>query len=176
MKIAKIEFTRKKLIIAASLVVVIVAFGVYLFVYMPLMKELKKQYLECKSIEADVLDARNIIESVGKTYGERVLMTEESVSGAINELTNRGKLEGIDFVSISPQEIKKEAGSQYKTLPIKMEIESTYEQLGGFLGSLDELEKGLVKVKGFNIVPDEKDPSKLMTDLVADMYLSEGSI
>jgi Tfp pilus assembly protein PilO len=138
---------------------------------MPLMKELRKHYLECKSLEADVLDARNVITLVDKTYAERVLIKEKDISQAIDKLTRHGKLEGINFISINPKEIRKKADSRYKILPIEMEIESGYEQLGAFLGSLDDLEKGLIKVKSLYVVPNKEDPSRLMTDLVVDMYL-----
>jgi len=53
-----------------------------------------------------------------------------------------------------------------------MEIESTYEKLGVFLGSLDDLEKALVRIKSFDITPDKEDPSKLTTDLSVEIYLS----
>ena len=55
---------------------------------------------------------------------------------------------------------------------MEIKAKSTYEQLGTFLGSLDDLEKGLVKVKSFVIVPDGKDPAKLTANLVVDIYLS----
>lgn len=172
MKIGKIELTKEKSIIVVSVVIIVIALGVYLVFYAPLMRQLKTKYLECKSIESQVIQAWDIIGSVGKTYGERVIMTEEDVSRAIDALTKHGKLKGINFISISSKEEKKERESQYIILPIEMKIEATYEQLGIFLGSLDEPQKGLVKVKSFDIVPGEKDPSKLTTDLVVDIYLS----
>lgn len=172
MKIGKIELSKEKIIVIVIAAICVIALGVYLVFYVPLMRQLKTQYLEYRSIENEVLECRNIIESAGRAYGERVLMTEEDTAAAIDELTRHGKLQGINFVSISPKEIKKEEGTQYKILPIGMEIESTYEQLGTFLGSLDELEKGLIKVEKFGIAPDKEDTSRLTTDLVVDIYLS----
>lgn len=172
MKIGKVELTKEKLIIAVAAAVAIATLGAYLVFFAPLMKALKTKYLECKSIETEAIHTRNIIETAGKFYGKRVLMTEKEVHQAINELTSRGKTEGVDFISMNPKEIKKEKGSQYKILPIEMKVESTYEELGALLGSLDDLEKGLVKVKSFDINPDEKDPLKFMTDLTVDVYIS----
>jgi len=172
MKIGSIELTQEKSIIAIVAIIAVIALAAYLVFYAPLMKELKVQYRECRSVENDVLVCRNIIGSAGKVYGERILMSEKDISRAIDELTKHGKSQGINFLSIRPEDIREEKGSQYKVLPIEMEIESTYEQLGEFLGSLDELEKGLVRVESFEIFPDRKDASNLITELVVDVYFS----
>ena len=62
----------------------------------------------------------------------------------------------------------------YKILPVEMKIESTHEQLAAFLGSVDDLEKGLIRVVSFEIVPDQTDPTKCITDLTVHMYFSGG--
>jgi len=172
MKIGNIELTKESLIIAAVLIVAIAATMIYFVFFTPLMKEIKIKYLECKSAENDVIECRNVIESAGLVYEKRLLMAEKDVSQAIDELTKHGRSKGINFVSINPEEIKEEKGTVYKILPIKMKINSTYKQIGIFLGSLDNLEKGVVKVKNFDISAGGEDTSILSTNLVADMYLS----
>jgi hypothetical protein len=52
-----------------------------------------------------------------------------------------------------------------------VDVESDYEHLGNFLGSLEALKNGLVTVKSFMIVPEEKTPAQLNTKLIIDMYL-----
>lgn len=172
MKIGNIELTEERLIIAIGAGIAVIGLGVYLIFYAPLINKIKTKYIECKSVEGDVLECRNMIECAEKTYGERILMEEKHISHAIDELTKHGKLKGINFISMSPKKIQKGKDLQYKILPIDMEIESTYEGVGIFLGSLDELEKGLVKVKSFDIVQDKEDPTKHITDLVVDLYIS----
>ena len=168
MKIGKIELTQEKLVIATAAAIVVSALGVFLIFYAPLMKKLQIKYLEYKSAEKELRECRSIIETMGK--GERVLIAEEDISHAIDELTRHGKVKGINFISMSPERIEK--SGQYKVLPVKMEIKSDYEELGIFLGSLDDLEKGLVRVKSFDITPNKEDPSRLMTKLVVETYLS----
>ena len=174
MKIGKIELTKERMLIAVSLAIAAIALGVYFVLYAPLMSELKTKYLMYKSVEKAVNQCRYTIESAGEVYGQRVLISEKDVSHAIDELTKHAKLNGINFISMSPKKIKKEKNSQYKILPVEMKIKSTYEDLGAFLGSVDDLEKGLIKVKYFNIIPDEEDPSRFMTDLIIDIYLRKG--
>ena len=171
MRIGKVELTQERLIIIISAVVIAAALGTYIVFYAPLIRDLRMKRLECKSAENEVLECRNIIESSGK--GGRMLITEEDVSYAIDELARQGKFKGVNFISMNPKKIeKKDKNSQYKILPVEIEINSTYEELGVFLGSLDDLEKGLVKVKSFDITADKEDPSKLTTDLVAEIYMS----
>ncbi len=171
MKIGKIELTQEKLTIVVIAIIVVTALGAYLIFFAPLISKVKAKYLGCRSIESDVLECRNIIKSSGK--GERILITEQEVSHAIDELTRHGKIKEVNFISMKPKKIeKKEAGSQYKVLPIEIKLNSTCEELGVFLGSLDDLEKGLVKIKSFDISADQEDSSKLMTDLIVEIYLS----
>ncbi len=164
------ELTKERLIIIICSVVVILVLGLYLFLYSPLISKLKSADLECKTIEADVFQARDRITSSGIGDTKKGLIIEEDVSFAIDELTKQGKLKSINFISMTSKNIEK-GEPQYKILPIEMEIESTYEELGTFLCSLEELKKSLVTVRSFNITSNEKDPTRLETKLVVNMYL-----
>jgi len=174
MKIGKIELIKENLIIAISIASLVIALAVYVIFYAPLMRELKKEYRECKVLEGEVLEMRNVIDSAGNVREQRAFITEEEVYQAIDELTKHGESKGVEFISISPKEIIDVKGEEYKILPVEMAVESTYEKMGVLLGSLDDLEKGLVRVKSFEITPDLKNPSKFITDLVVEIYLLKG--
>ena len=55
---------------------------------------------------------------------------------------------------------------------IEMQLESNDKQLSDFLGSLDELKKGIVKVDSFEIRPKAEDSTILESKLVIDVYIS----
>ncbi len=167
------ELTKERLIIIIGGAITLVALGTYFLLYAPLIRELRAKQLEFKTCETDVFNARNIIGSVkaGETKG--VLITEQDIPFAIDELTRYGRLCVINFVSMTPKEIEKAKDSQYKILPIEMHIESSYKKLGVFLGSLSTLEKSLVTIRSFNVVTLKNDPSMLETGLVVEMYLTE---
>jgi len=173
MKIGRVELTKEQQTLAVAGAGLIGILVISFIFYPPLMKQLTIKRAECRTANAELLSARNIIESPGEVGVKRTPLTEKDISYAIDELTKRGRLQGVDFLSISPGEIKEEAGSARKILPVVMKIKSTYEQLGGFLGSLDELERGLVNVKSFDIVPDKNDAAGLFTDMVVEIYTSE---
>ena len=172
MKIGKVELTQEKLIAIVAAGFLLIAFVVYLIFYVPLTRDLRRGFLECRELESEALECRNIIASAGKIYEERVLLTEKEISKAIDELTKYGKWKRVNFVSMNPRKIIEEKGSEYKRLPVKIEIKSGYEQLGMFLGSLDDLEKSLIKVKSFNIIPGKEDADKVITNLLVEIYFS----
>jgi len=169
-----IGFVKKKILYVIPAAALVFSLGVYFVLFAPLLVELQDAYVECRSCENDVIETRNVIGSAGAVPGSRVLRTEEDVDHVIDELTRHGRLKGVNIVSMSPLRVRKETikGAQYKVLPVEMELESTYKQLAVVLGELDDLKKGLVKIESFDVKPDEADPSKFITGLVVDIYLS----
>jgi Tfp pilus assembly protein PilO len=172
MKIGRLELSEERLIAVISVAGVLVALAVYMVFYTPLIKRVRARYLECRRAEGKVLECRNVIEAAGVLHKQRILMAEADAHQAIDELTKHGKVRGINFISITSEKIRKAKDSRYKILPVRMEIESAYEDFAAFLGSLDDLEKGLIKVKSFDMKPAEKDPFRLTVDLTVDVYLS----
>lgn len=166
------ELTKERLIVIVSVAIAIIAIGLYLFLYGPLVGKLRVASAEYKTIEADLLLARDSIAALKTAETEKGLIAEEDTHFAIDELTRQGKLKGANFISITPMEIER-SDYQYRVLPIKMELESTYEQLAVLLGSLDDMEKSLITVRDFNITTDSENPEKLITKLMVDMYLLE---
>jgi len=163
------EMQKKKLAVAIS-AAVIASLGLYLTAYAPLIRKLNESYSECKSAEARAIERRNIVKAARGAGEDKILTDEEDISRAIDELTAHGRLKGVNFVSISPGRIKKDV--RCKIVPVDVDLESTYEKLGAFLGSLDELGR-LFKVKDFSVAPHKEDASMLMTSLTVDIYLSE---
>ncbi|MDP3731699.1 MAG: type 4a pilus biogenesis protein PilO [Candidatus Omnitrophota bacterium] len=167
------ELTKGRLNIVISAGLAIIALGLYLFLYSPLISKLRKARLECKRLETEVLQAREAIDYLRTRAQKGKLITEEDVSWAIDELTKKGRAERINFVSMTPKQTEEpRQGLSYKILPIEIEMESTYEDLGIFLGSLDELESCVVTVRNFNIAPTDEGVTKMKTKLVLNMHLS----
>lgn len=167
------ELTKERLIIIIGGAITIAALGTYFLFYAPLMRELRAKRLEFKTCEADLFSARYIIESAKTRETKGVLIAEEDIPFAIDELTRQGRLKGVNFVSMTPKEIEKSKDSQYKILPIEMQIEASYKEIGVFLGSLSALEKSLVTIRSYNVAALEEDPSRLKTELVVEMHLTE---
>ena len=171
MKIGVRELTNEQMVFGSVFICCILAIVLYIFIYAPLMGRLSKSGRDCRAIEENVVDVRHIINSGAKGGRDRILPSEERVAEAMNELTEKGKEEGVNFIFISPRDIETIPELKYKVQPVNMRLKSGYKQLGTFLGALDEFEKGLLRVRSFAIKPEDDD-SGLITDLVVDIYLS----
>jgi hypothetical protein len=172
MKIVNIEMTRERIIALIALGAVVLAVAVYLVVYAPLVGELRRKGAECHAAERAVLDARAVIESAGRISGTRTLMTEKDISLGIDELAKHGKRMGVTFIHISPKEIVPEPDTPYKVLPIEMEVEAPAEKLFAFIGSLDNFQNALVKVRSLNIAHVYHDKERLNAKIIVALYLS----
>ena len=166
------ELTRERLTIIIASAIAIVLVGIYAFLYRPLINKCIQAGRECKRIETEADEAHTARGLLKQVATKRTLISEKDISLAIDEFTKQGRSGGINFTSIVPREIKAEAGSMYKVLPIDMEMESTYKELAVFLGSLEQLEKSLVTVKDLNMTSDKGKREKLDTRLTVNMYLS----
>ena len=172
MKIGNVELTKENLLMAYGAGAIVIVIVVFIIVYLPLLARFNAKNKECCAVEKDAREARALIVTAGKIYGERVLTREDEVGRAMDELAKYGKQMGINFVSIKPGEARDVQGAKYKIMSIEMDIESTDQKFSEFLGALDTLKKGLVKVKSFDIIPNKDDPSMLSASIVIDLYLS----
>jgi len=166
------EMTKDKLIKIIFGAAAIVIIGTYLFLYRPLIGKLKVQHLKCRTIESETEQAREAAATLQKK-DKKTILNEADVSAAIDELTRLAKSKDINLISTTPLQIKGKE-DLYKILPIEVEIESVYEDLGVFLGSLDKLEKSLATIDSFGVVPDKEKPLNLRTKLVINIYLVSG--
>lgn len=172
MKILNFEVTKKnRAVVLLSAIGVAVALF-YIFFCIPLTAQAQKKAVACWSVERQVLEARNIIAATGNYNGERVLLPEKDAALVISELTKHGRDMGVKITSMAPKDIVADSTEKYKILPIEMKVESSYEAMAEFIGSLGELEQSVIKIKGFDITSQEKNRSRLKANLVLDVYLS----
>lgn len=165
------EMDKKTLILIAGMV----AAGLVIFLVIgPLFGKACKAAEELKALDSELADVREALEK-GKTIDRKGhLLTRAEVSRAIDEITKVGASLNIDFLLTSPQPIQRPQGRKNPVLPIRMEIQSKYKDLGFFLGSLENLKESVLTVREFSIVRKEKILPKVYTYLVVEIYLEEG--
>ena len=168
----RLELTKERLTLLAAGGVFLAGLGIYSIIYQPLLRQLKIQGSTAKTMENELAEARSLINTAKTQGGEERLIKEEEVSRAIDELTREGKLKGINFISMTPRPTEKSADFRFQILPLEIETESTYEALGLFLGSLDDLKGSLMTVASFNAASQRQEPSKLRAKLNLRLYLS----
>ena len=153
-----------------TLIIVIAAVSVFLvlfLLYAPLIGKLNKEGAKCRAAELKVVKARSIVGLMKAAKIKKNLVAEEDASLAMDELTGLGKLKQVNFISITPKNLEKKEG--FGSLSIEMEIKSTYQQLGAFLGALDDFEKSVVVVEGFRASPLVTGGDELKTELTVNM-------
>jgi len=160
---------RRLIVLSAGLAVAGIV--LYLNLYAPLLTRFRTQGEACRLAEAEVTEARDLIAAFKAKEIEKTLIQEPQVSETLEEVTRTGNQVGITFASVTPH--TPEEGEGHRVLPIEMELESSYEGLGQFLGELDDLKGSLITVRDFIITPKSEDPLKLTARLSLNLYLAE---
>lgn len=167
------EIPRERLTLVITAAIAAVALGLYLFLYRPVLKELRATRTKYAAMNPELERAQKLAEMLKPIETDRRLISEKDISIAIDELTRLGNAKGINFISMRPGAAEERKDAPYKIMPITIEIESTYEELGIFLGALDDLERSLITIDEFNIISQSDDPVKLKTLLEVHMYIAE---
>jgi len=170
----KIELDKRQVAIIGGAAFVVVVFILIVFVYRPLGGKIHSMREGLRITEQELANARNIVGA--KDRGERKghLLALEEVSLAIDEMTKTGRALRINFISISPKEIVQLEDARYPVLPIHMDLEAEYRDIGLFLGALEGLTESLVTVRSFSIGKDEEILPLVKSKMVVDMYLQGG--
>ncbi len=168
-----IEFIKeKRTVIVAGIAVA--AIGIYLTIYAPILSKLSLKKKECLALETILSESRSDIADFLKKGGmKKELTQEEAVAFLVGEITRLGKEKGLSFVSVAPKSIVESSAAVYRILPVEVIVESSYSELGEFLGLLDDLEKGVVTVAGFKIAPRSGNTSRLRSELLLNLYLKK---
>lgn len=146
----------------------------YLRIYAPLLSRLHSRGDACRLAEAEVSEARDLITAFKAKEIEKTLIPESQVSEALEEVTRQGNQAGVTFLSVTPR--SPEEGDGCRVLPIEMELGSSYEALGQFLGDLDDLKGSLITVRDFSVTPKGADSAELAARLALNFYLTEAEL
>jgi hypothetical protein len=144
---------KKTLVVAAGAVT---AMFILLFaVYFPLASRMGRSSREFSELQGELISARALVGSYQGDPAESLPMPERSeVPTIVDEITKLGKTLDMDFRAIRPGGVKV-ADSGHGFLPIEIRVESSYENLGVFVGSLREMKSGFIRVNQFEIFRNE---------------------
>ena len=165
--------TQKKLMVPVAGLLLVSAGSVYAIFYAPLTRELQKESVRLAAAEKEVSSAHAAIASYNTPNAAglgRRLLTEQEAPEAIDELSKAARIQKVRLVSLSPGQ-PVESGADYRTQALELEADSTFQDLGIFLGGLEKLPKGIITVKGWDATPDPKAAAKLKSRLTLELYL-----
>lgn len=172
LKWPKLSLPKERRVPILAAVLGVAGLGIYFLFYAPLLGKLRVHGRECLRLENEVTQARSQIALLKREGGAR-LIAEEEASLAMNEITRKGRLNGINFISITPRPPASPSDLPARVLPVEMEIESNYELLGRFLGMLDELETSLATVAELSVTAKTEDAARLSARLTIHLCLKD---
>ncbi|MCX2978378.1 type 4a pilus biogenesis protein PilO [Candidatus Marimicrobium litorale] len=131
--------------------------------------KLKKEYEE-KAFQAANLDAyRQQMVEMEESFGALVsqLPSDTEVPGLLEDITNKGLLNGLQISSIDLQ--KERAKEFYIELPIEIKASGSYHDLGAFVSGMAGLPR-IVTLHNFEIVAKKKNTNELDMKILAKTY------
>lgn len=133
-------------------------------------EEKLKTDFEKKAFQAANLDAyrRQMVE-MEESFGALVsqLPSDTEVPGLLEDITNKGLLNGLNIASIDLQ--KEQAREFYVELPIAISASGSYHDLGAFISGMAGLPR-IVTLHDFNISAKGGDANRLQMNIVAKTY------
>lgn len=165
-------------LIWAALVIVVLVGGYYYHIEDMQLKlaraqenevKLKKDF-EAKAFQAANLEAyRQQMAEMEESFGALVsqLPSDTEVPGLLEDITNKGLLNGLDIASIDLQ--KERAREFYVELPIAINASGSYHDLGAFISGMAGLPR-IVTLHDFEITTDKKNSNSLDMKIIAKTY------
>jgi len=131
--------------------------------------ELKTEF-EQKAFQAANLDAyKKQMQEMEESFGALVsqLPSDTEVPGLLEDITNKGALNGLEFASIALQD--ETTREFYVELPILIEARGSYHDLGAFISGMAGLPR-IVTLHDFHIAQERADSSMLKLVITAKTY------
>ena len=131
--------------------------------------KLKKEF-EKKAFQAANLDAyRQQMVEMEESFGALVsqLPSDTEVPGLLEDITNKGLLNGLEISAIDLQ--KEKAREFYVELPIAITATGSYHDLGAFISGMAGLPR-IVTLHDFNITNKGENANKLSMKILAKTY------
>ncbi|MFH2137511.1 MAG: type 4a pilus biogenesis protein PilO [Candidatus Omnitrophota bacterium] len=143
------------------------------FVHFPLWREVKEKKAELAGLNSKLNDARTILDSFKKTANTKKLLPRKKISYAIDELTRIGTSYNISFISMSPEGVVNAEGTEYSVMPIALSMVGSYEDIGKFIGALEQSDQIIAAVSHFDLAENKINSGKINANMVINLYLQK---
>ncbi len=130
-----------------------------------LRKEYEKKAFQAANLEAYRQQMVEMEESFGALVSQ--LPSDTEVPGLLEDITNKGLLNGLEIASIDLQ--KEQAREFYVELPIAISASGSYHDLGAFISGMASLPR-IVTLHDFKISSKNNNANNLKMEIVAKTY------
>lgn len=137
------------------------AAAVIMLVLLPMMHHFQELEVKENFLMKDAGLINGLIRAQGNDHSNPKLIAFNNAPIVMGEIADLGNAHSITFLSMVNQDKSESSYKMISTLPIDLETQSTYKQLGLFMGGLDELRQGIILIDSFQIVMDTQEPDKV---------------
>lgn len=130
-----------------------------------LKKDFEKKAFQAANLEAYRQQMAEMEESFGALVSQ--LPSDTEVPGLLEDITNKGLLNGLTIESIVLQ--KEKAQEFYVELPISISAKGSYHDLGAFISGMAGLPR-IVTLHDFQIKAEKDKPNSLDMKIIAKTY------
>jgi type IV pilus assembly protein PilO len=130
-----------------------------------LKKDFEKKAFEAANLEAYRQQMVEMEESFGALVSQ--LPSDTEVPGLLEDITNKGLLNGLTIASINLQ--TEQAQEFYVELPIAIVASGSYHDLGAFISGMAGLPR-IVTLHDFQLTSTKDDPNNLNMTILAKTY------
>jgi len=130
-----------------------------------LKKDFEKKAFEAANLEAYRQQMVEMEESFGALVSQ--LPSDTEVPGLLEDITNKGLLNGLTITSINLQ--KEQAKEFYVELPIAIVASGSYHDLGAFISGMAGLPR-IVTLHDFQLASNKTNPNNLDMKILAKTY------
>lgn len=130
-----------------------------------LKAEFEKKAFQAANLEAYRQQMVEMEESFGALVSQ--LPSDTEVPGLLEDITNKGLLNGLDIKSINLQ--KERSREFYVELPIAISASGSYHDLGAFISGMAGLPR-IVTLHDFNISMTDRNANRLNMSIIAKTY------
>lgn len=130
-----------------------------------LKKDFEKKAFEAANLEAYRQQMVEMEESFGALVSQ--LPSDTEVPGLLEDITNKGLLNGLTIASINLQ--KEQAKEFYVELPIAIVASGSYHDLGAFISGMAGLPR-IVTLHDFQLATNKANPNNLDMKILAKTY------
>ena len=165
-ELIKIFRERKKIIfIPAGVVSIIIV-----FLYFPLAGKITKKNKELAELNIQLKSVNENLRIIKELKVNKRLIKEEEAALVIDNITKQCRSHSLELKSITQKE--KNIKDGYSVLPVYLEIEGEFKQIGLFLSFLREFEGALITVEDLQLRRADLPLPKIAGLVTLTIYLS----
>ncbi len=154
-------------ILSLSLVLIL---GYYLFLYNPILLKIKSCQVQQKYLKEKLIRMQEASKKINTTPVRPEIVTQEETDQILKSILVEAKNRDINIVSVSVKDPQR-YNNLYTIIPVLIEMESTYEKMGIFLGALKNKQGILVVVKNIELKLHRENGPILKANALLNIYI-----